>query len=399
MLKWLMLAVYIILSLYLIWRIQHWFGHVIPLFKHKWVASLWISVFIVFASSLFFGVFLPHSPVQAFIHKMSNVWLGTWIYFIFFILIADIIVLILKLINKKKEIPLLKQMRGYLVIGILVVSMSVGLTVYGTVHYKQIHTNSYDVTVEKNVKGFDSLNIVLVADLHMGYTVGCKQIREMVDTINKMDADIIVVAGDIFDNDYDSLDNPDELAAILRTLNSKYGVYAVYGNHDVKETLVGGFPIDSYKYAFRDKRMEEFCEKANFITLTDSVTQILDNQVYLVGRLDYERVGDGTRKRAGIDELCENLDKSKPIIVIDHEPEHLHEIADAGADLILSGHTHAGQFFPLNIVQPIRWENYWGMKKIDNAYSFVTSGIGVYGPAIRVGSDCEIMQINVNFKK
>lgn len=89
---------------------------------------------------------------------------------------------------------------------------------------------------------------------------------------------------------------------------------------------------------------------------------------------------------------------SKPVIVINHEPDKLHEAADMGVDVMLSGHTHAGQFFPLTIVQPFAWENYWGIKKIDNMYSVVTSGVGLYGPAMRVGTDSEVMSVEINFR-
>jgi len=104
------------------------------------------------------------------------------------------------------------------------------------------------------------------------------------------------------------------------------------------------------------------------------------------------------KKRASLDELTKNLDPSMPLFVISHEPDHLSDYNAHGVDIVLSGHTHAGQFFPLTIVQPFVWENYWGMKMIDSMYSFVTSGIGVYGPDIRVGTNSEVMVIDVHFE-
>ena len=102
-------------------------------------------------------------------------------------------------------------------------------------------------------------------------------------------------------------------------------------------------------------------------------------------------------KRKSVKELTENLDKEKPLFFINHEPNHLEDYEKFGTDIVLSGHTHAGQFFPLTIVQPFAWENYWGVIKKGDMYSAVTSGIGVYGPDIRVFTDSEIMQLKIEF--
>lgn len=144
--------------------------------------------------------------------------------------------------------------------------------------------------------------------------------------------------------------------------------------------------------------MEKFLDAANIHVLTDDVLDAADGQIQIIGRLDGEKAGNGTKNRAALGTLIAECDQRKPIILLNHEPNGLQEAADAGVDLMLCGHTHAGQFFPLTIVQPFAWENYWGIKKIDNMYSIVTSGIGVYGPAVRVGTNSEVMQIKVHFE-
>ena len=79
MLKWLMLFIYIILGVYILWRMIHWFKIVIPLFKHRRMQAVWIGLYCILASTIFLGVFLPRSSIQAWIHKVSNVWLGYFI--------------------------------------------------------------------------------------------------------------------------------------------------------------------------------------------------------------------------------------------------------------------------------------------------------------------------------
>jgi len=279
-----------------------------------------------------------------------------------------------------------------------VISASVFFCTYGFIHAQSITKTSYNITVDKIIDGTDSLKIALLADFHLGYNVGSKKMEQMVEQVNNMNADLVVIAGDIFDNNYDALDNPDELIAILQGINSRLGTYVVYGNHDVTETLIGGFSITSRTLAFRDERMNEFLEKCGFTVLTDDIVTLDNGNIYLIGRLDREKAGDGTSDRMSINKLMENVDKSKVIIDLEHEPANLDGIANSGVDIMLCGHTHAGQFFPLTIVQPLAWQNYHGYLKVGNMHNFVTSGVGLYGPNMRVFTDSEVMEINVNFK-
>ena len=397
MLKWFMLAVYVILCAYVMWSFCRWTKKA-DLPKRRAFNIVVCVLILIFATSIFLGKFLPENGYQLLILRLSNYWVGFLIYLIFFILVADILLLLLKLFSLAIK-PLKRLLAGALfhtMLGSLVFALSLSFTVYGSVHSKMLTTSEYDISISKNAGDLTDLKMVLIGDLHLGYSVGCDQMSDMVAAINSEDADIVVLAGDIFDNNYDALEDPERLEQILSQINTTYGTYAVYGNHDVKETLVAGFPISSDKSAPRDSRMEEFLEKSNIHMLEDETTVIAD-RFYLTGRLDKERTGNGTSQRASLDELTKDLDPSMPFMMISHEPDHLSDYAAHGVDVLLSGHTHAGQFFPLTIVQPFAWENYWGMKQVGNMYSFVTSGVGVYGPDMRVGTDSEIMVVNVHF--
>ena len=103
-------------------------------------------------------------------------------------------------------------------------------------------------------------------------------------------------------------------------------------------------------------------------------------------------------KRKTPAQLTEKLDKDKPIIFIDHQPKELQEIADAGVDLDLCGHTHDGQTFPGNITIKFLWKNPCGYLQKGSMHNIVTSGSGVWGPAMRVGTNSEICTINVTFQ-
>ena len=133
---------------------------------------------------------------------------------------------------------------------------------WGAANARVVRTTRYDVTVDKAAGGLDSLNIVLAADLHLGYNIGCRQMERMVRKINAEDPDLVVFAGDIFDNEYEALDDPERLISIFRGIKSRYGVYACYGNHDIEEKILAGFTFHKKgEKKVSDVRMDEFLEK------------------------------------------------------------------------------------------------------------------------------------------
>ena len=222
--------------------------------------------------------------------------------------------------------------------------------------------------------------------------------KQMVKKINALDPDVVLVAGDIFDNEYEAIKDPDKVAKTLSGIKSKYGVYATYGNHDIQEPILAGFTFggkDEKKQS--DPRMDAFMQKAG-LTLLQEKGVWIDDSVYLYGRPDYERPGRGIKKRKTPKEITKNIDKSKPIIVLEHEPRQLQELADAGVDAQLCGHTHDGQMFPGNLTIKLLWENAYGYKKKDGMHSIVTSGVGVFGPNMRVGTKSEIYDIHMTFR-
>ncbi len=275
---------------------------------------------------------------------------------------------------------------------VLVIVMST----YGVMHAQDLKKTVYEVNVDKDGGRIQKLNIVLLADLHLGYNVGVRQVERIVSMVNEMQPDIVCIAGDIFDNDYDALDDPERLKQLLRSIQTKYGVYACYGNHDIKEALISGFQVTHSDKKVSDDRMDQFLADANIQLLNDE-TVFIDQSFYLTGRLDYKNPGKTADVRKTPEQITMELDKSKPILVMDHEPVELQELADAGVDIDLSGHTHNGQLFPGNLTIHLFWENPYGHIQKDQMHSIVTSGAGVWGPNMRIGTNTEVVQVIVNF--
>lgn len=395
---WFMLVVYILLTAYTLWRSIHYIRRLSTKHDYKLICIIYGLLFIGCCSTILLVGLLPYGAARIAIHKFSNYWLGFYVYIVFFTLVADVLSLIVKLAYRgsskyKKDISVIARFTS-----IAVFALSISFTAYGLIHADNIFTNLYDLEVDKEAGSIDELDIVLIADLHLGYSIDADMMTQMVERVNDCNPDIILVAGDIIDNEYEAMSDPDHIASILSSMKSKYGTYAVYGNHDVAETLIGGFSITPAEQALRDPRVEAFMSKAGFTMLEDD-SVLIDDKFYIVGRLDGEKAGDGTNNRLETKELLAGLDKSRPVFLLSHEPDELAENAAAGVDMQLSGHTHAGQFFPLTVTSPLVWDNSWGYLKVGNMHSLVTSGVGVYGPDMRVMTDSEIMHITVHFTR
>lgn len=398
MLIWIMFLIYIILGIYMLWRLIHWLKGISPMFEGKIVQTIVIEFYVLIASTIIFGGLLPRSRFQVALAKIGNYWLGTFIYLLMFTILADLVIYVMKRVYKKRNEKWSKNLKWYYAIGLYIMIASLTMSIYGFIHARSITLTKHEITVDKHVDSVSDLRVAVVADLHLGYNIGVEKTQQMADLINQMQPDLVIMAGDIFDNNYDALDDPEQLMDILKSIKSTYGVYATYGNHDVAETLIGGFSISSRKFAFRDPRMNEFLNKCDITILQDQTTTIADGQIQIAGRLDSEKAGDGTSNRLDVDQIVADMDANKPIFVIDHEPNELKEAAACGVDVLFGGHTHNGQFFPFTLTQKISWINPHGVVKIHQMYSVVTSGVGLYGPNMRVCSDSEVMQIDIHFQ-
>ena len=286
--------------------------------------------------------------------------------------------------------------KAFVVTGAVCTLLIIGVSLYGIFNQWNIKTKTYDVKIDKQVKGMDSLKIVLLADIHFGYSIGEKHAGLLVKKINAENPDLICIAGDIFDNEYEGIKNPKKTAAILRSLKSRYGVYACWGNHDLSEPILAGFTFRNAKKDYDDPRMRNFLESAN-IRLLDDETVLIDKRFSLTGRKDPSRCRKMSDTRKDPDQLTACLDKTLPIIFMDHQPGQLDEVAAAGADLDLCGHTHDGQLFPLNIITGLVWENSCGYLKKGTMHNIVTSGAGIWGPNMRTATNSEICSITVHF--
>lgn len=389
-----LLPFYLGVSSYMMFRFFYWMKHCNHRFNWLRFKVPFAVVYLFMALSPVIAFLLPKSAVAIVIRRISTYWIGIMLYSLLYVVLFDLLRLIAK--HTKLKNTLLFSHGSVISIGSVVVACAVATCLYGIFNARNIKVNEYSVTVNKSCGSDKHLKAVLVADLHMGYAIGVDHITNMVEKINQQDADIVIIAGDIFDNSYDGMDDPEGIKAQLKSIKSKYGVYAVYGNHDIDEKILMGFTFDWGGKQLNSKKMTNFIKECD-IKLINDESVLINDEFYLVGRRDTDKPGTEDGTRAEISELTKDLDKTKPIFVLSHEPDELQKTADAGADIDFSGHTHDGQLFPGNLTIGLFWENPCGMIKKDNMYSIVTSGVGVYGTFMRVGTDAEICTVDIDF--
>jgi predicted MPP superfamily phosphohydrolase len=205
----------------------------------------------------------------------------------------------------------------------------------------------------------------------------------MVNMIEKLNPDIIFLAGDVIDEDTDPFIKQNMAAALLR-LRAKYGIYGVLGNHE----YIGGMT----------DKAAAVLESTGIKVLRDSYVKIGEN-IVIAGRDDMSHSYLSQKQRKTLNSMLEGVDKSLPIILLNHQPRELEESRSAGVDLQLSGHTHSGQLFPIHLITEKIYEDDWGHLSKGSLQLIVSSGFGTWGPPIRTGNRPEIVDIHISFSK
>lgn len=251
--------------------------------------------------------------------------------------------------------------------------VSLFVSVYAIIHATIVYYKKYNLTSNKLE---NALHIVHLSDLHLGSINNVNKISKLINRINKLNADLIVVTGDTFTENLKNVPDLDGIQNAFCKLKSKYGTFACLGNHDA------GADFDD---------MINFFDNSNIKLLCDEVVTF-DN-ITLVGRLDLTPLAKQDFKRKSIDDLLKNANFDNLIISLDHQPTDMENSANALVDLMLSGHTHGGQFFPINLA--IRWffPHYYGYKKYKNMHLVISSGTLTAIPSIRLGSKSELISI------
>lgn len=250
-----------------------------------------------------------------------------------------------------------------------------------------VWSTKYTLETDKQV---GSLRIVQFADSHVGSTFDGEGFAEKLKDIQAENPDIVVVTGDYIDDDTTKEDMVAACKA-LGALKTTYGVYYTFGNHDK------GYYGAEYRGYSGDDMVHEL-EKNNVKVLQDE-NVLLDNRFYLIGRKDRSEEMTAS-SRASMEELVDGIGGDKYIIVLDHQPHDYDAQEAAGVDLVLSGHTHGGQLFPVNYLGELTGtdDKRYGLEKRGNTNFIVTSGISDWAIKFKTGCKSEYVVVDIQAK-
>ena len=345
----------------------------------------YVAVFLVLAVSYVAGRFLERvwlGPVSDALVWAGSFWLGAMLYFFLLVVLFDLTRLVNHFIpffpgfirDHYAQFKLYLLGASVLLVGLIVVG--------GYINALHPRIKTLEITIPKQANGMESLNAVVMSDIHLGTIVGNGRLERIVNKANSLNPDIILLVGDILDEDLEPVIRQNA-GATLKQLSAPLGVFGVMGNHE----YIGG-PEPAFRYL----------TDHGIIMLRDSVAK-LNNSFYLVGREDFQKGRFAGQERKPIESLMKQIENDLPVIVLDHQPFHPERASQAGVDLMLSGHTHNGQLWPLNLITDAMFVLGYGYGKVGEMQMYVSSGVGTWGPPLRVGNRPEIVNLKIRFMK
>jgi len=301
-------------------------------------------------------------------------------YFVLAILFLDILRLVNSYTNLFPEFIKSNYDAAKWITAVVVVAL-VSIPIFiGHLNTKNIKVNTLDLSIPKKESSLTDLNVVFLSDLHLSVINDESFLQEVVNNVNALKPDIVLFGGDIVDDKVKILDRK-KIGESFRKIKSKYGVFTCTGNHE---------------YINEVQSSVKWIKRFGIKVIQDEAIKIADI-FYLVGREDRSINQFTDRRRKTLNDILSRTEKRLPMILLDHQPLNLEEAQQNGINLQLSGHAHHGQIFPANLITNLVYELSCGYLKKANTHYYVTSGVGTWGPPVRIGSATEIVNIKIKF--
>ncbi|TCN73282.1 metallophosphoesterase [Acetobacteroides hydrogenigenes] len=373
----------IVLAIYALVNVYIYLLGLMAIPKGTQLRTIFIWVFWILATCFPLGRIIERfwtSPITDAIIWVGSFWLAAMLYLFLITLLVDIVRL------SNFAFPWIEKMFGSTIFSVRLWTLGGAvllvflIIIVGHINAICTRISHYNISIEKKESKQGHLRIVAASDIHMGTIISQRRVGKLVRLINEQKPDIVLFAGDIVDEDLGPVIRRN-LGRKLEQIKAKYGVYAVTGNHE----YIGGVDA-AVKYLENHK-----------VTILRDSAALINNAFYIVGRDDKGGTKMSGHGRKELGDLLVGIDRTKPIVLLDHQPFNLNEASKANVDIQLSGHTHHGQLWPFNYLTKSIFEVSSGYIKKNNTHIIVSTGYGSWGPPIRIGNRPEIIVIDVTF--
>ena len=323
-------------------------------------ALLWLAP----ALSLTLSYLLSDRRLRSWLHRLGECWFGLFLYLTMSFVLAAAVLWLIRIFGG--EVPHMWRIRS----GWLALAAFALCYLWGVIN--ALHIRVKRITIPLHIR--HPMRLVLLSDLHLGFFSGPRMLPRIVKAIVEQEPDAVLLAGDIFDMDYEDLRHPELHRQALAGLSSTTPLFACGGNHDL---------------LFPDPRKDAFIKDSGIRLLED---ESIDWQgLTILGRRDAM-----DERRLPPRQIYPGLPKDRPLLVLDHNPRTYREAWAQGADLVVSGHSHGGQTFPGNLLQRLLMPYpIYGHRQEGGRHLVVTSGAGFWGPPLRVGVNNEVVLLEL----
>jgi len=346
----------------------HWFVYfsIIRFFEIEKRRGIKILFYVGVATSFSF-------ILASFLARVDSNWLirlfyvvtSLWLGFLVNFLLAAIVLWFFRLLHRKAKCRF-----DFRIISSAVFAFFILFGIWGIYHAFDVKVKDIDLSLKNLPAEWSGKRVMLVTDTHFGQVYGVMAVERLVDLVNREKPDLIAISGDLFDG---TDGNMDLLISYIGRLKAPLGVYFTTGNHDF--------------YAGQEK-LDADLEKVGIKILDNG---FIDLNGLQVAGINYSFQLQGMNYK---DEITSwpGYSADKPTIFLHHIPERVNEFANAGVDLLLSGHTHRGQLFPFGIVTDFIFKGFdHGLKDFNDLQVYTSSGAGTWGPPMRTSADSEVV--------
>lgn len=349
----------------------------------SYLKSFYAVIFVIAAVSYIAAKFLD-GKVPHFLYE-ALIWIGSfWFAFMLYFFLSIVLVDFLRLLNWKLNFfpqfitEYYAEAKKYLLAAVVIISCII--IFIGYLNTRKIVVNSLSIELPRKQSRLQDLNAVVLTDLHLSVINDEKWLEKIVSKINELNPDVVFIPGDFVDERAETLEL-EKIGGSLSKIKTKYGVFASTGNHEFINGING---------------TSKFITDYGINLIRDS-SQLIENNFVVAGREDESKKSFTGEQRKSLKEIMNEVDKSYPVILLDHTPFKLEEAEANGVDLQLSGHTHHGQMLPLNFITKMIYEVSWGYKKKSDTHFYISCGVGTWGPPVRLGSESEIVNLRIKF--
>lgn len=355
------------LALYVVLRVRSLFGP-------KWLKNLWTVVFVLIAAAYPVAETLSHRGGDGFlaVFVLAGYFaLPLLLYLVMTVLAVDAVIGLLRLTGLVSR-PSVRSPRFKARRLAVCLAVPVLVVVLGAINHRTLRVHEFTVEVPRRAAAAREMTIVFMSDLHFRDLVSDGFLRSLTAKVNAQKPDLILLGGDLLEGDRRG-EKTTRYERALRGMKAKYGVFGVPGNHEGYSRSVGaGFLARSG------------------ITLLQDQTVAIDEALVLAGRRDGR-----SRNRLPVADLVASARRDLPVVLLAHRPTGFDDARAAGVDLQLSGHTHHGQLFPVNLITDRQYDLSWGRLDKDGSHLIVTSGVQGWGPPVRTVGWSEIVVVHL----